>query len=152
VCADRADECAAFMRAFHDRYGRHANIHYPHALRAIPKFAEWLQEEVEAAANSTEKPLANEFEESKPPEQVATSYRAMYAHGMYFRIKSAEDDKVTCDSGVAAAIWRRNRGHRVNRPWELESREFVGWIEEILEVDYHNHCCIVLSTHGSQQI
>jgi hypothetical protein len=113
-------------------------------LKVVPKFAEWLQEEVATAANSTEKPIYDEFKESKLPEHVATSYRAMCAHGMHLRIKSAEDDKVTCDNGVAAAILRRNRGRRVSRPWELESREFVGWIEEILELDYRSHSCIVL--------
>jgi hypothetical protein len=51
-----------------------------------------------------EKPTQEELEESTLPEKVATSYRAMYAHGMHLRIRSAEEEKVTCDSGVAAAV------------------------------------------------
>ena len=93
--------------------------------------------------NNTEKPTHDEFEESKLPEKVAIAYPVMYAHGMYSRIKLAEDDKVPCDSGVVAIIWRRNRGRRVDRAWELENREFVRWIKEILKLDYRNHYYIV---------
>lgn len=94
--------------------------------------------------NNTEKPTHDEFEESKLPEKVAIAYPVMYAHGMYSRIKLAEDDKVPCHSGVVAIIWRRNRGRRVDRAWELENREFVRWIKEILKLDYRNHYYIVL--------
>jgi hypothetical protein len=68
----------------------------------------------------------------------------MYVYGMHLRIQSAEDDKVTCDSGVAATVWRRSRGQRRNTSSRLESAEFVGWVQEILKLDYRNHCCIVL--------
>jgi hypothetical protein len=30
------------------------------------------------------------------------------------------------------------------RVGELEGMKYVGWIEEILELDYKSHCCIVL--------
>jgi hypothetical protein len=41
---------------------------------------------------------------SKLPEIRATRYRAMYANGMHLRIRSAKEEKVTCDSAVASAV------------------------------------------------
>jgi hypothetical protein len=58
-------------------------------------------------------------------------------------IKFAKDEKVTCDTKVATLVWRRNRGWAADMAGLLESADFVGWIEEILELDYRNHCCIV---------
>jgi hypothetical protein len=103
-----------------------------------------LDEEVGAATRGLEKPTTDEIEESKLPEKIGTSYRAMYAHGMHFRIKFAEDDKVTTESGVSAVVWRRNRARAQNRGGHLESAKYVDWIEEILELDYHSHCCVLL--------
>jgi hypothetical protein len=127
---------AAFRRAFQQRFGRQVEIHYPHALRSIPKFALWLEDEVAKAANSADKPSDEEVEESRLPEKVGTAYRAMYVHGMHFKIRSAEEEKVTCDSGVASAMWRRIQGRAINRAEQFETAEYVGWIEEILELNY----------------
>jgi hypothetical protein len=103
-----------------------------------------LRNTIAEAANTLEKPTEEEVEESRLPKKVGTAYWAMYAHGMNMRIKSAEEEKVTCDSGVTSAVWRRSRGHAGTRSGYLETAEYVGWIKEILEVDYRNHCCIVL--------
>jgi hypothetical protein len=113
-------------------------------LRKLPKFAEWLHQEVEAAMHTLDKPTDDEFEESRLPEKVATAYQAMYVHGMHLRIRSAKEEKVTTDSGIAATVWRRNRGREVNRSEHLETAEYVGCIEEILELNDRSHCCIVL--------
>jgi hypothetical protein len=43
---------------------------------------------------------------SKLPEIRATGYRAMYTNGMHLRIRSAKEEKVTCDSTVASTIWK----------------------------------------------
>jgi hypothetical protein len=96
------------------------------------------------AANSVDKPNQEEFEESKLPERMGTAYRAMYAHGMHLRIRSTEEEKVTCDSGVAAVVLRRRRGRVGERTGEVEKMEYVGWIEETLELKYRNHYYIVL--------
>jgi len=84
------------------------------------------------------------MEASKLPEKVATAYRAMYAHGMHLRVQSAEEDKITCDSGIAASVFRYSKGTSSNDLGHWQSEEYVGWIQEILELDYRSHCCIVL--------
>jgi hypothetical protein len=84
------------------------------------------------------------YEASRLPEEVATGYRAMYAHGIHLRIRETKRDKVTSDSGVAAAVSTHSRSRNVNYTEDLVTTEFVGWVEEILELNYRSHCCIVL--------
>jgi hypothetical protein len=99
---------------------------------------------VQLASETNDKPAADVVQASKLPELDATSYRAMYTNGMHFRIKDAEEEKFTCDSAIASAVWRRRRTGESAMSGEIESVEYVGWIEEILELDYRTHCCIVL--------
>jgi hypothetical protein len=79
-----------------------------------------------AATNSANRLPKDEFEESRLPERVGTTYQAMYVHGMHFRVRSTEEEKITCDNGVASAVWRCNRGRTGNRAGRLESAEYVG--------------------------
>ena len=136
-------ERAAFTEAYIRRYGRRK---YPLELNRLPEFAEWLKEEVGKAYNSRfdDKPTEDVYESSRLPEMMATGYRAMYAHGMHLRIREAEAKKITCDSGVAAAVWERRRSRNVDSLDEVFTAEYVGWVEEIIELNYQSHCCVVL--------
>ena len=68
----------------------------------------------------------------------------MYAFGMHFRVRSAEGGLVTRDSCVVASFTRQVPwGLRNGEPIETTD-EYVGYIEEILELDYRNHCTTVL--------
>jgi hypothetical protein len=126
ACAQRAARRVAFTRAFHERYGRKTDIHYPQALKTLPKFADWLRHAVVEAANNAEKPSEEEVEESRLLERVGTAYCAMYAHGMHLRIKSTEVEKVTCDSGVASTVTRQSRARVVNKTVQFKTAEYVG--------------------------
>jgi hypothetical protein len=101
-------------------------------------------EEVAEAMQSNDKPTEDVYEAFHLPERVATGYRAMYVHGMHLRIRDAEIDKVTCESRVAAAVWKRKRSRDSDTMDDVDSAEYVGWGEEILELNYCCHCCIVL--------
>jgi hypothetical protein len=63
---------------------------------------------------------------------------------MHLRVRTTEEEKVTCDSGIAASIsracTRRGRGN----PVCFQPAEYIKWIEEIVELDYQSHCCVVL--------
>jgi hypothetical protein len=63
---------------------------------------------------------------------------------MHLRIRGAEEDKVTCDNGVATAVWKRKRSRDRNTMNELDTAEYVGWVEEIIELNYRSHYCIVV--------
>ena len=95
--------------------------------------------EVQQAIGGPNEPPLDVIEALKLPERGATSYRAMYTHGMHFRVQSAENDKVTCDSGVAASVVCRTVGRLGNESQHWGSHEYVGSIEEILELNYRSH-------------
>lgn len=81
---------------------------------------------------------------SQPPERYATSHRHMYACGMHLRVRSSEGGLVTRDSGVVASFTRQLRWGLVGgRPIE-RTDDYVGYVEEILELDYRSHCTTVL--------
>lgn len=81
---------------------------------------------------------------SQPPERYATSHRHMYACGMHLRVRSSEAGLVTRDSCVVASFTSQLRWGLVGgRPIE-RTDDYVGYIEEILELDYRNHCTTVL--------
>ena len=140
----RVAERAAFREVYVQIYGRRSHIQYPTALSRLPEFALWLEEEVGKAAQTNDKPTEDVINGSRLPERMATGYRAMYAHGMHLRIREAEQDKVTSDSGVAAAVSERRRRRDNEVVDEIDTAEYVGWIEEILELNYRSHCCVVL--------
>ena len=80
----------------------------------------------------------------QPPQRNAASHRQMYCHGMHLRVRSSESALVTRDSGVVASFTRQLRwGLQNGRPVET-NQEYVGYIEEILVLDYRNHCVTVL--------
>ena len=135
---------ATFNDAYRQIYGRRRTPHYTSDLDRLPEFAEWLKDEVEKANNSNEKPSLDVYNASRLPKTMAIGYRAMYAHGMHLRIRGAEEDKVTRDSGVAAAVWERRRSRNIECEDDLFTSEYVGWVEEIIELNYSSHCCVVL--------
>ena len=71
-----------------------------------------------------------------PPSCDAKSYRSMYAYGNHIRVRSAEVDLSTSDSGVAATFAQACRASRKDRNHTIANVEYVGWVEEIIGVDY----------------
>jgi hypothetical protein len=119
-------------------------IRYPEELRCVPVFCDWLQRAVATACDSSSKPSEDVIQASKLPESRATAYRAMYANGMHLMIRTAEEDKVTCDSAIAAVVWKRVQGTNNDDGAPLDKMEYVGSVEEILELNYRTNCVIVL--------
>jgi hypothetical protein len=67
-------------------------------------FRDWLQEAVAIVSESGDKPSEDIIEASKLPDIRTTGYHAMYANGMHLRIRTTEEEKITCDSAVASAV------------------------------------------------
>jgi hypothetical protein len=70
---------------------------------------DWLKHAISEVVNNRKKSNNEEFEESRLPKKVGTAYCAMYVHGMHLRIKSAEEENVTYDSGVASVVLCQSR-------------------------------------------
>jgi hypothetical protein len=68
----------------------------------------------------------------------------MYAHRMHLIIYTMEEEKVTCNSAVASTVFKRDRPDGTFQLGSIETKEYVGWIQEILELNYQLHYCIVL--------
>ena len=71
-----------------------------------------------------------------PPSCHAKSYRSMYAYGNHIRVRGANVDLSTCDSGVVATFSQSCRSSRKDKNHMLANVEYVGWVKEIIGVDY----------------
>ena len=128
-----------FRRAFRRRHPS-MSVRYPTELSDLPKFASWLTARVKSSRESGAHVDDDVLQYGQPPERYAISHRKMYAFSMHFRVRSAEGGLVTCDSCVVGTFTRQMPwGLRNGRPME-RTDEYVGYIDEILELDYRNHC------------
>jgi hypothetical protein len=80
---------------------------------------------------------------AKFPQNVATSYQSMYAYGFYLRTRSAELHLKSMNSGVVATFQRPYRNGRRDRNFVMASLEYVGNVDEILELVYGTVCMVV---------
>lgn len=119
-------------------------VTYPPELSDVPPFADWLKERVQHALCCGERLDEDVIQYSCPPERYATSHRQMYCYGMHLRVRSCEGGLVTRDSCVVAAFTQQLRWGICNGKPIERTAEHVGFIEEILELDYRNHCTTVL--------
>jgi uncharacterized protein YacL (UPF0231 family) len=71
-----------------------------------------------------------------PPSVQAKGYKSMYAYGNHIRVRGAEADMATCDSAVAATFLQSCRASSHDRNVRTTNLEYVGWVDEILSVDY----------------
>ena len=87
---------------------------------------------------------AEVLDTARGPLEVATAYRSMYAYGNHLRIRSSEQSLQTADSGVAATFRQVCRNGLSDGNAVDADVEYVGHIEEILELNYRRHCIVVL--------
>jgi hypothetical protein len=128
-------EARSRMRAEIRRQSRGRRAEYPPITRN-EQFSEWfpaaVQQDVAAGIQVDEDVLALVL----PPSCEAKSYRSMYAYGNHICVRRAEVDLTTCDSGVAATFSQSCRASRKDQNHRLANVEYVGWVEEIIGVDY----------------
>ena len=79
-----------------------------------------------------------------PPSDVTKSYRSMYAFRNHIRVRSAEAQLTTADLGVAITFQHLCRTGIKDRNLWVAELEYVGWVEEILSVDYGHFEVVVL--------
>jgi hypothetical protein len=83
-------------------------------------------------------------ESAELPSLEAMAYRAMKAHGMHLRIRSAKEEKSMCDSAIAVTFLQPQRGTEDDENPTLVPVEYIGLVEEILKLNYIGHCVIIL--------
>ena len=77
---------------------------------------------------------------ARGPLPIATTYKAMYA----YRVLSVKSSLKTTNSGVAATFKQVCKNGIRNANQMNADVEYVGHIEEILELNYRHHCLVVL--------
>jgi hypothetical protein len=140
-CCSRYETfCNEHLQARHDfrrrnwhrrnRRGRY----FPDDLAEAQPFPKWLEAEVarEQEEDSVENPSEDVIRLSKLPSLRASRYRSMWAFGNHLQVAHLR----TCDSSVAATFLRPCRSGVQDRNPVLASIEYVGNVEEILEVNY----------------
>jgi len=139
----RWEQREAYQRQFRHRAHLMA-IRYPPELFDLPSFTSWFTTRVRSLRDAGSNVDDDVVQYGQPPERYTTSHRQMHAFGMHQRIRSAEGGLVTRDSCVVASFTRQLRwGLRNGQPIE-RTDDYVGYIEEILELDYRNHCTTIL--------
>ena len=109
----------------------------------------WLQEYVEEQVVLNEVEVdADVISLSKPPSEYATKYRSMWSFGNHLRVAGVEHHLRTCDSGVAATFRQPWRSGTRNRHLILADVEYVGQLQEIVELNYGGLCVIVCYAAG----
>ena len=121
--------------------------------RKIPEYPQDIRQESFnmwfGKAASEDVALGNDVSEDilallLPPRREAKGYKAMYAYGNHIRVRSAEVDMSTCDSGVAATFLQSCRSSSSDRNMRTANLEYVGWVDEIISVDYGKFEVVVL--------
>ena len=124
--------------------GRRSVFSYPAHLQVLLEFSEWLLEEVRREEQSGLVLEPQVLDTVRGPLEIATAYKSMYAFGNHFRVISSERSLKMADSSVAATFRQvcKNGIRDVN---QVDADvEYVGHIEEILELNYRRHCVVVL--------
>lgn len=131
----RSKERRLINRARRGRRRRNSSD-IPSQLRPLAPFPDWLKQTVEADRRTRSRTIdQTTYDLSRPPSLIATAYRSMKAYGMHLRCRSVEASRTSMDSGVHA-IFTDDAGE--------ETEEYVGWVEEILELEYRSTCVVVL--------
>lgn len=140
----REREREAYRRA-HRRCGRRDRFPFSIELQKIPSFGEWVEDEVRRQQQSGAAMNANIIDRAQGPLPIATAYKSMYAFGNHYRVLSSERLLgKTSDTSVAATFTQVCKyGTRDNNQVNANV-EYVGNIEEILELNYRRHCLVVL--------
>jgi hypothetical protein len=108
-------------------------------------FGLWLQEEIERQNNVGVDVDPDVEDIAVFLNQVAIAYWAIRAYGMHLRCWSVEVGSQTADSAVAATFVQSTSLELVQASQQPSQYvEYVGSIEEILEIDYGRHCVMVL--------
>ena len=123
-------------RARHGGRGASRHTNYPPELAELPKFYLWVQEVVQEEVDVGVQVQDTLHAASKLPSKFATKFRSIYCHGYHLRVCSAKSHLKTCDSGVAATFTQTCRSGVGDTNHVQAAIEYVGHLEEILELGY----------------
>ena len=108
-------------------------------LREPLPFREWLEVVVSNCPN----PNSDVVSLSSPPSERTTMHKSLGAYGNHFRVFSVEMNMKTCDSSIVATFTHPCRvGAQDSNP-VIENVEYVGYLEEITQLNYQQLSVVV---------
>ena len=120
-------------------------VPFPPELAGPKTFSAWLEELVEERTSIDPEGVEADVKcLSKLPSEMATKYRSMWAFGNHPCMAGVEQHLKTCDSCVAATFRRPWRSRAGDLNPVVGDVEYVGQLEEIVELNYRGLCVIVL--------
>jgi len=69
---------------------RRIRFAYPVELRELPNFVDWVLDEVNKERQEGVQVDAHVLDTARGPLHIAAAYKAMYAYGNHFRVRSSE--------------------------------------------------------------
>ena len=107
-------------------------------------FMEWLHSAVDEDIARRDVVSNNVRALLLPPLRDAKGYMSMYAYGNHIRVHGGEVDLSTCDSGVVTTFLQSCRSSSSDKNTRTTNLEYVGWVEEIISMDYGKFEVVVL--------
>jgi len=109
---------------------------FPNDLAPLPPFTTWIMASIVVAFNDRDTIDKDIVHMSMLLTLETMSYRAMYVYGNHIRVMSVKEHLTISDYGVMATFEQKCiSGPNDQRP-VLAKLEYVGWVEEILELNY----------------
>jgi hypothetical protein len=102
----------------------------------MPPFAVWIRTAISNAIKDGEEIDKHTLHMSMPPTLATRSYHLIYALGNHIKVSSVEEHLKTLDSGVVATFEHECISRPNDQILMLGKLKYVGWVEEILELNY----------------
>ena len=125
------------------RQHRRSKLQYPNNMKE-EAFTTWFHVVVQDDINQRVDVSMDVQALLMPPSRNTKSYKSMYAYGNHIQVRSVESNMNTCDSGVAATFLQVCRASNSSRNVRTLNLEYIGWVEELIGVDYGEFELIIL--------
>ena len=100
---------------------------------AFPKFDDWIVDAINDARQEGQDMTKEEIQLSQPPSIWAYSFSGMWAYGTHLRVEERDTRNANCDCIVSVEFHHNT-----------EKNLYVGFIQEIIQVDYGETSPILL--------
>ncbi len=109
---------------------------FPNDLAPLPPFATWIMASIAMAFNDGDTIDKDVVHMSMLPTLETMSYQAVYVYGNHIHVISVEEHLTISDYGVMATFEQECVSSPNDQRSVLAKLEYVGWVEEILELNY----------------
>ena len=100
----------------------------------FPKFDDWIVDAINYAQQQGQYIMIDEIDLSRPPHIYSSRFSGMWAYGSHLRVEENDIGKENCDCVVSVEFHH-----------DTEKNFYIGFIQEIIQVDYGETSSILLN-------